>query len=180
MSTPSDSETSQLFASGKSPPSLNSTIQLESSCSNALPTGSSVIALASASTSQAHSIIKYSRRAKSPSSSAIKTGSLLFPVTNAQTSTPTDTSKQLPPLGFVPRVTGCFWKSERCLYLQVEVRGIYVTRREDNNLVNGTKLLNVAGISKYRRTVILRGEKTRHVVSLGPMHLRGVWYVNVL
>lgn len=47
----------------------------------------------------------------------------------------------------------------------------------DNHMVNGTKLLNVAGMTRGRRDGILKSEKVRHVVKIGPMHLKGVWYV---
>lgn len=44
-------------------------------------------------------------------------------------------------------------------------------------MINGTKLLNVAGMTRGRRDGILKSEKNRHVVKIGPMHLKGVWYV---
>jgi protein SOK2 len=47
--------------------------------------------------------------------------------------------------------------------------------RPDNHMINGTKLLNVAGMTRGRRDGILKSEKTRHVVKIGPMHLKGVW-----
>lgn len=43
-------------------------------------------------------------------------------------------------------------------------------------MINGTKLLNVAGMTRGRRDGILKSEKIRHVVKIGPMHLKGVWY----
>ena len=46
-------------------------------------------------------------------------------------------------------------------------------------MINGTKLLNVAGMTRGRRDGILKSEKLRHVVKIGPMHLKGVWYVFV-
>lgn len=45
-------------------------------------------------------------------------------------------------------------------------------------MVNGTKLLNVAGMTRGRRDGILKSEKQKHVVKIGPMHLKGVWYVS--
>src|ERR1700750_1501292 len=42
-------------------------------------------------------------------------------------------------------------------------------------MINGTKLLNVAGMTRGRRDGILKLEKTRHIVKIGPMHLKGVW-----
>jgi hypothetical protein len=47
-------------------------------------------------------------------------------------------------------------------------------------MINGTKLLNVAGMTRGRRDGILKSEKVRHVVKIGPMHLKGVWYVLIL
>ena len=43
-------------------------------------------------------------------------------------------------------------------------------------MINGTKLLNVAGMTRGRRDGILKSEKSRSVVKIGPMHLKGVWY----
>ena len=51
-----------------------------------------------------------------------------------------------------------------------------VNHLTDNHMINGTKLLNVAGMTRGRRDGILKSEKTRHVVKIGPMHLKGVWY----
>lgn len=48
-------------------------------------------------------------------------------------------------------------------------------RSADNHMINGTKLLNVAGMTRGRRDGILKSEKVRHVVKIGPMHLKGVW-----
>lgn len=45
----------------------------------------------------------------------------------------------------------------------------------DNNMVNGTKLLNVCGMSRGKRDGILKNEKERIVVKVGAMHLKGVW-----
>jgi protein SOK2 len=52
---------------------------------------------------------------------------------------------------------------------------IILTSLLDNHMINGTKLLNVAGMTRGRRDGILKSEKTRHVVKIGPMHLKGVW-----
>lgn len=43
-------------------------------------------------------------------------------------------------------------------------------------MVNGTKLLNVVGMSRGKRDGILKNEKGRVVVKVGAMHLKGVWY----
>lgn len=45
----------------------------------------------------------------------------------------------------------------------------------DNDMINGTKLLNVAGMSRGKRDGILKNEKGRVVIKVGAMHLKGVW-----
>ncbi|KAI4149466.1 MAG: hypothetical protein LQ340_004619 [Diploschistes diacapsis] len=86
-----------------------------------------------------------------------------------------DTTGQVAPPGVKPRVTATLWEDEGSLCFQVEAKGVCVARREDNHFINGTKLLNVAGMTRGRRDGILKSEKTRHVVKIGPMHLKGVW-----
>jgi protein SOK2 len=86
-----------------------------------------------------------------------------------------DTTGQIAPQGMKPRVTATLWEDEGSLCFQVEAKGVCVARREDNHMINGTKLLNVAGMTRGRRDGILKSEKTRHVVKIGPMHLKGVW-----
>ncbi|CAK7198730.1 hypothetical protein SEUCBS139899_001394 [Sporothrix eucalyptigena] len=86
-----------------------------------------------------------------------------------------DNTGQVAPPGMKPRVTATLWEDEGSLCFQVEARGICVARREDNHMINGTKLLNVAGMTRGRRDGILKSEKVRHVVKIGPMHLKGVW-----
>ncbi|KAK6212460.1 hypothetical protein LQW54_005234 [Pestalotiopsis sp. IQ-011] len=86
-----------------------------------------------------------------------------------------DTTGQIAPPGTNPRVTATLWEDEGSLCFQVEARGICVARREDNHMINGTKLLTVAGITRDRRDGILKSERVRHVVKIGPVHLKGVW-----
>jgi protein SOK2 len=86
-----------------------------------------------------------------------------------------DATGQIAPPGMKPRVTATLWEDEGSLCFQVEAKGVCVARREDNHMINGTKLLNVAGMTRGRRDGILKSEKVRHVVKIGPMHLKGVW-----
>ncbi|KAE8144138.1 hypothetical protein BDV25DRAFT_113483 [Aspergillus avenaceus] len=86
-----------------------------------------------------------------------------------------DATGQIAPPGAKPRVTATLWEDEGSLCYQVEAKGVCVARREDNHMINGTKLLNVAGMTRGRRDGILKSEKVRHVVKIGPMHLKGVW-----
>lgn len=79
------------------------------------------------------------------------------------------------PQGVKPKVTATLWEDENTLCFQVEAGGVCVARREDNRFINGTKLLNVAGMTRGRRDGILKSEKQRHVIKIGPMHLKGVW-----
>lgn len=106
-----------------------------------------------------------------------------------------DQTGQVAPSGMKPRVTATLWEDEGCMCFQIEAKGICVARRDgkgnwlclfqqsstntrsDNHMINGTKLLNVAGMTRGRRDGILKSEKSRAVVKIGPMHLKGVWYV---
>ncbi|CAG8574344.1 7711_t:CDS:2, partial [Acaulospora morrowiae] len=74
-----------------------------------------------------------------------------------------------------PKLTTTIWEDEGTLCYQVDARGICVARRQDNNMINGTKLLNVVGMSRGKRDGILKNEKGRVVVKVGAMHLKGVW-----
>ena len=114
------------------------------------------------------------------------------PPVNYQQQAP-DPTGQIAPAGMKPRVTATLWEDEGCMCFQVETKGVCVARRDgeksstaveacvtltfvlDNHMINGTKLLNVAGMTRGRRDGILKSEKTRHVVKIGPMHLKGVW-----
>ncbi|KAH3679663.1 hypothetical protein WICMUC_000803 [Wickerhamomyces mucosus] len=82
---------------------------------------------------------------------------------------------QVQPVGSRPRVTTTMWEDEKTLCYQVDANGVSVVRRADNNMINGTKLLNVAHMTRGRRDGILKSEKTRDVVKIGSMHLKGVW-----
>ncbi|KAL2076205.1 hypothetical protein VTL71DRAFT_1148 [Oculimacula yallundae] len=93
----------------------------------------------------------------------------------ASLETAIDMTGQAAPPGGKPRVTATVWEDEGVLCFQVDVKGVCVARREDNNMINGTKLLNVTGMTRGRRDGILKAEKAKHVVKIGPMHLRGVW-----
>lgn len=67
------------------------------------------------------------------------------------------------------------------LVVKVKMHALFILEEQiltslaDNHMINGTKLLNVAGMTRGRRDGILKSEKTRHVVKIGPMHLKGVW-----
>ncbi|KAH8929476.1 apses-domain-containing protein [Atractiella rhizophila] len=93
---------------------------------------------------------------------------------------------QMPPSAFerpaLPRtkLTVLRWDRPECASIeifQVESRnGIVVSRRADNDMVNGTKLLNVGGFTRGRRDGILKNIKDhRDVVKSGPMNLKGVY-----
>ncbi|PKC16442.1 DNA-binding domain of Mlu1-box binding protein MBP1, partial [Rhizophagus irregularis] len=74
-----------------------------------------------------------------------------------------------------PKLTTTIWEDEQTLCYQVDARGICVARRQDNDMINGSKLLNVVGMSRGKRDGILKNEKGRVVVKVGAMHLKGVW-----
>ncbi|KAG7802239.1 hypothetical protein KL944_002616 [Ogataea haglerorum] len=79
------------------------------------------------------------------------------------------------PAGMRPKITTTMWEDEKTLCYQVAANGVAVVRRADNDMINGTKLLNVAKMTRGRRDGILKAEKTRQVVKIGSMHLKGVW-----
>lgn len=45
----------------------------------------------------------------------------------------------------------------------------------DNDMINGTKLLNITGMSRGRRENILRDVENSVRVRVGAMHLKGTW-----
>ncbi|KAI4164868.1 MAG: hypothetical protein LQ342_001501 [Letrouitia transgressa] len=86
-----------------------------------------------------------------------------------------DTTGQVAPPGMKPRVTATLWEDEGSMCFQVEAKGVCVARRDGMDLEICSILLNVAGMTRGRRDGILKSEKMRHVVKIGPMHLKGVW-----
>ncbi|KAI9470754.1 MAG: transcription regulator HTH, apses-type DNA-binding domain-containing protein, partial [Benjaminiella poitrasii] len=74
-----------------------------------------------------------------------------------------------------PRITTSIWDDEGTICYQIDIGGICVARRQDNDMINGTKLLNVTGMSRGKRDGILKKERGRVVVKVGAMHLKGVW-----
>lgn len=74
-----------------------------------------------------------------------------------------------------PKVATTYWEDEQTMCYQVRAKRILVSRREDTNYINGTKLLNVIGMTRGKRDGILKTEKTKVVVKVGSMNLKGVW-----
>ncbi|RCK66782.1 Transcriptional regulator EFH1 [Candida viswanathii] len=74
-----------------------------------------------------------------------------------------------------PKVATTRWDDENTNCYQVRARNILVSRREDSNYINGTKLLNVIGMTRGKRDGILKTEKIKNVVKVGSMNLKGVW-----
>ncbi|KAG2733795.1 hypothetical protein G9P44_003320 [Scheffersomyces stipitis] len=97
------------------------------------------------------------------------------PIQDTINSSSNSTVGQYQPPGIRPRVTTTMWEDEKTLCYQVDANNVSVVRRADNNMINGTKLLNVAQMTRGRRDGILKSEKVRHVVKIGSMHLKGVW-----
>ncbi|KAG1057067.1 hypothetical protein G6F43_001091 [Rhizopus delemar] len=67
------------------------------------------------------------------------------------------------------------WEHENTACYQIEIRGICVSRRQDNDMINCTKLLNLIGMSRTRRDAILNDEEHRVVARVGSISLKGVW-----
>lgn len=95
------------------------------------------------------------------------------PASGSQPEQPAETSAA--PLTADHRLSITFWEDEDILCYQFEAKGVIVSRREDTNFINGTKLLNVTHMTRGRRDGILKSERVRHVVKVGSMDLKGVW-----
>ncbi|KAL8291642.1 hypothetical protein RQP46_001900 [Phenoliferia psychrophenolica] len=74
-----------------------------------------------------------------------------------------------------PRVWIQLWEDEETFCFQVCRSGHIISRRVDNDYVNCTKLINLAGFTRGKRDLILKREKTKHIVRVGNMQLKGVW-----
>ncbi|RLV95649.1 Transcriptional regulator EFH1 [Spathaspora sp. JA1] len=74
-----------------------------------------------------------------------------------------------------PKIATTYWETENTICYQVRSRKFLVSRREDTNFINGTKLLNVIGMTRGKRDGILKTEKVKNVVKVGSMNLKGVW-----
>lgn len=74
-----------------------------------------------------------------------------------------------------PRIATTYWEEEQTTCFQVRAHNIVVSRRENDNYINGTKLLNVTGMTRGKRDGMLKIEKGRLVIRNGTMNLKGVW-----
>lgn len=73
------------------------------------------------------------------------------------------------------RLTTSPWDDQGTFCYQVDVKGQCVARRGDSDAINGTKLLNVVGLTRGKRDGILKNQKGRVVQRVGHSHLKGVW-----
>ncbi|ORX60874.1 DNA-binding domain of Mlu1-box binding protein MBP1 [Piromyces finnis] len=67
------------------------------------------------------------------------------------------------------------WEDKQTYVFQLKIGSKTLSRRIDNHTVNGTKLLNIGGLTRGRRDGILKNEKERNVIKHGPLNLKGVW-----
>lgn len=74
-----------------------------------------------------------------------------------------------------PRIATTYWEEEHTTCFQVRAHNVVVSRRENDDYINGTKLLNVTGMTRGKRDGMLKIEKGRLVVRNGLMNLKGVW-----
>lgn len=88
-----------------------------------------------------------------------------------------DTTGQVAPPDTAPRITTTYWADQDTLVIQVEANDVTVSRRAWNNMINGTKLLNAAGLAPQLRDEILKNERDTHIIETGPEVLNGVWWV---
>jgi hypothetical protein len=86
-----------------------------------------------------------------------------------------DSTGQTNPYGHSFFLATGTWENGHMRYFKVSKRGVNVSRREDNNMINATKLLDIGGIPRLRRDEILKAEKIQHVIKTIVPHLQGVW-----
>jgi KilA-N domain. len=118
---------------------------------------------------------KPNREYHSPTNSTDSCLSIKLRNTHSRTSSSGTSHSEIYPDVVKPKVATTFWEDENTVCYQVRCRGILVSRREDTDFINGTKLLNVIGMTRGRRDGILKTEKTRDVIKVGSMNLKGVW-----
>ncbi|RKP33539.1 transcription regulator HTH, apses-type DNA-binding domain-containing protein, partial [Dimargaris cristalligena] len=68
-----------------------------------------------------------------------------------------------------------YWTDESIDSYVVSARGHHIARCMSSAMVNGTKLLNCAGLSRGRRDYLLRKEPLRRVLKKTCKTSRGVW-----
>lgn len=73
------------------------------------------------------------------------------------------------------QLTTFLWENEHTFCYQIYVNDTYIVRRHDNDMINGTKLLNIAGISRGKRDGILKNEKEKRIIKKDEIHLKGIW-----
>ncbi|KAJ3123324.1 hypothetical protein HK098_002015 [Nowakowskiella sp. JEL0407] len=69
----------------------------------------------------------------------------------------------------------CTWEECQTEIFVLEVNGHALARRADNSMLNGTKLLNIAGLTRGKRDGVLKNEHPRLVIRNGSMIVKGVW-----
>ncbi|GMF07707.1 unnamed protein product [Ambrosiozyma monospora] len=68
-----------------------------------------------------------------------------------------------------------WWEEEKIPCYEVELNGVTVLRRSDNNYINATKLLNSTHMTRGKRDGILKSELNKKIVRKGPMKFMGIW-----
>lgn len=105
---------------------------------------------------------------------------MIFP-NDAQAPTTFDTTGQIPPPSTGQSkfsVSATLWEEEGTLLFHVTTGdGLKMIRREDNHMINGSKLLDaVPGMSHDKKNKILEDEKVKHAVLEAPSYdLLGTW-----
>lgn len=91
-------------------------------------------------------------------------------------STGFDTTGQVAPPGSSPYVRATLWEEEGTVLFHVDVDGTMIYRREDNHMINASRLLDATNLSQEEKNEILDAEKLKHVVMEAPVDdLVGTW-----
>ena len=87
-----------------------------------------------------------------------------------------DYTGQIPPPGAAhSQVLLTPWNQEGTSLYSVTSLDITTYRREDNDMIHGTSLLEAAGVTPVMRDSLLRCQRNRSVVNDGPPQFQGVW-----
>ena len=82
---------------------------------------------------------------------------------------------QLVPRELDRQVNRVVYEEEGIACFQITALGIVVSRREDNDMINGTQLLKVGEDRMPMRDSMFKHVEPQHVQDTGPVPLRGVW-----
>lgn len=79
----------------------------------------------------------------------------------------------VPPISLA--VEAFYWKQKNTICYEVKYNGVVIVRKSDDDMINGTKLLNACQMGRGRRDGVLKSIKVRFVNKTGERKLKGIW-----